>query len=1127
ARIRNGEICYWPNLGYGRFGAKVTMDGMRPLDHPEHFDQRRVRLADIDGTGTADLIYLHRDGVRLYYNQSGNGWSPPQHLDVFPPIDAAVSIQVTDLLGNGTSCLVWSSPLPGDAGRQMRYVRLTGEHKPHLLVKTTNNLGVETLVDYAPSTKFSLRDEREGQAWPTRLPFPVHVVERVETGDRISRNRFVTRYAYHDGYFDGEEREFRGFGAVDQWDTEEIGALTGADNEQPAAHVPPVLTRTWFHTGRSDRLPPGSLPLPALPEGLTPGEQREAHRALKGSMLRQEVYAQDGSPKQEHPYSVTEHSFTVRLEQRRGANRYAVFSAHPAESFERRHERDPDDPRVRHSIVLETDPFGNPLKEVTIGYGRRQPSPLRHAADRERQTTPLLTYTENTRTESVELPDDHRTPLPAETRVFELTGYPLSGPAYLPGDFVDARLQPIFDKEIPYEETATGSRRRRLIEWTRILYRADDLSTLLPLGRVQPRALPWETYTLGFTTGLLDRVFQRDGVALLPDSEAVLRGPSSDRGGYLTGQDLKADGRFPVADPDGLWWVPSGRVFLSPDAEADELAYAKDHFFLPCRTRDPFDSDGFIRYDDHDLLVAETRDAVGNRVTAENDYRVLRPSQVTDPNGNRTQVAFDSLGLVVATAVCGKPGENVGDSLAGLEPDLTDEQIAGLLDSPLANPDAVLGRASTRLVYDVFAYQRTADQPEPQPAAVCTLARETHDADLLAGARTRIQVGFAYSDGFGRVVQRKERSAPGPLADGGPVIDPRWSGSGWTVYNNKGLPVRTFEPFFSATHHFEFAVKIGVSSILCYDPLGRAVATLHPDHTYEKSVFDPWQHVTWDQNDTVLFDPRTDSDISGYVAGFFAGLPEWRTWHAERANGDLGPAERSAAAKAATHAGTPTAVHVDVLGRAFLNVADNGERLLTTRTVLDIEGYERAVQDMVEPDGLGRVVMRYEYDLMGNRILRHSVDSGIRWLLSDVLGQSLRTWDQRGHSFHTEYDALRRPLRTFVNSGVLIERLVYGEQHPEASARNLRGVVYLQLDQSGAVETEAIDFKGNPLRTVRRLATGSRVADVGVTGVLDLAELEATLAPFLEPARYTASIGYDALERPIALTSPHTPEMPA
>ena len=60
-----------------------------------------------------------------------------------------------------------------------------------------------------------------GNPWVTRLPFPVQVVERVETIDWIGRNRLVTRYAYHHGYFDGYEREFRGFGMVEQWDTEE------------------------------------------------------------------------------------------------------------------------------------------------------------------------------------------------------------------------------------------------------------------------------------------------------------------------------------------------------------------------------------------------------------------------------------------------------------------------------------------------------------------------------------------------------------------------------------------------------------------------------------------------------------------------------------------------------------------------------------------------------------------------------------------------------------------------------------------------------------------------------------------------------------------------------------------
>ncbi|MFN2169275.1 MAG: SpvB/TcaC N-terminal domain-containing protein, partial [Anaerolineae bacterium] len=182
-RIRNGEVCYWPNLGYGRFGAKVTMDNAPWLDHPDQFDHQRIRLADIDGSGTTDIIYLHRDGVRLYFNQSGNSWSPARALDGFPAIDDLTSITTVDLLGNGTACLVWSSPLPGDAAQPMRYLNLMGEQKPHLLWKTVNNLGAETRVQYAPSTKFYLQDKRDGSPWITRLPFPVHVVERVETID--------------------------------------------------------------------------------------------------------------------------------------------------------------------------------------------------------------------------------------------------------------------------------------------------------------------------------------------------------------------------------------------------------------------------------------------------------------------------------------------------------------------------------------------------------------------------------------------------------------------------------------------------------------------------------------------------------------------------------------------------------------------------------------------------------------------------------------------------------------------------------------------------------------------------------------------------------------------------------
>jgi hypothetical protein len=629
ARIRNGEVCYWPNLGYGRFGAKVTMDNAPWFDNPDQFDHKRVRLADIDGSGTTDIIYLHRDGVRLYFNQSGNSWSQPHLLKVLPRVDDLVSIMPTDLLGNGTACLVWSSPLPSDAGHQMRYVDLMGGQKPHLLVKTANNLGAETRVDYAVSTRFYLQDKRDGKPWVTRLPFPVHVVQRVETYDHISRNRFVTRYAYHHGYFDGEEREFRGFGMVEQWDTEEFAALAGgdvpADNIAAAAHVPPVHTKTWLHTGvylgreRISRLfeheyfrEPGLdleterqllLDDTIVPVGLTLDEVREACRALKGSMLRQEVYADDALPdagaeqlqRAHTPYTVTEQNFSTRALQPRGTNRHAVLFTHAREAISYHYERNPTDPRIQHALTLEVDDYGNVLKQAAVGYGRRTqirlvdglgnvqlvPNPGLDGLnenDQAKQTTPLLTYTENRVTNAIESPDAHRNPLPCEALTFELTGYTatVSAGRFQPADLVEpdpdavGRLRHKFTApEVAYEATAAGNQRRRPIEWQRTLYRRDDLTSLLPLGELYPLGLPGESYKLAFTPGLLAQIFQRPRAgqppeALLPDSSSVLGGQAGNRGGYLQSQALKADGRFPRTMPTTIGGFPPGSRSSAP-----------------------------------------------------------------------------------------------------------------------------------------------------------------------------------------------------------------------------------------------------------------------------------------------------------------------------------------------------------------------------------------------------------------------------------------------------------------------------------------------------------------------------------------------------------------------------------
>ena len=243
-RVRNGDIVYWPSLGYGRFGPKVVMDRAPRMDAADCFDARKVRMADIDGSGTADLFYLGVEGVQVYFNRTGNSFIGGTVLQTFPPANGSTVVDVLDLLGNGTSCLVWSSPLPGDVGRQMQFIDLMGGQKPHLLAAHANNMGSETHLEYTTSTQLYLEDKAAGIPWTTRLHFPMHLVTRVKSIDRIRKNIFTSEYRYRHGYFDGVEREFAGFGYVEQVDTDRLTALTlssdSGTNLNVASHVPPA-----------------------------------------------------------------------------------------------------------------------------------------------------------------------------------------------------------------------------------------------------------------------------------------------------------------------------------------------------------------------------------------------------------------------------------------------------------------------------------------------------------------------------------------------------------------------------------------------------------------------------------------------------------------------------------------------------------------------------------------------------------------------------------------------------------------------------------------------------------------------------------------------------------------------
>jgi RHS repeat-associated protein len=1217
-RILNGEICYWPNLGYGRFGAKVTMDNAPWFDTPDQFDQRRIRLADIDGSGVTDIVYLSGgSGIKIYFNQSGNRWSNPYALKNFPHIDnLSSSIQAVDLLGNGTTCLVWSSILPTDSRRPLRYIDFMGGQKPHLLVGSKNNLGAETKIYYAASTKFYLADKAAGKPWITRLPFPVQVVERVEIYDWISRNRFVTGYAYHHGYFDGEEREFRGFGMVEQLDTEQIGSgsepiesSNDANNWDDASFVPPVLTCTWFHTGAyfegggqsiskqfadeyyhegdpslgERELSPGQIQAMLLPdtvlpqENLTAEELREAYCSLKGAILRQEIYALDRqadgitlSEQSDRPYTVSERNYDIKLLQPQGEkNKHAVFFVHPRETIDFHYERKlydikvvaapgdqtqkRADPRVTHNITLEVDDYGNIQKSVAIAYGRRYEDPSLSTQDQEKQSQLLITYTENRYTKPVlQYKDAYRTPMPCETLTFEVVNLKpsLSSPSFpqlTPSELKDITKLFSFDElrqktveskdfmqgkwEVPYHDIAHTQAKeehhpyRRLIEHVRILYRSNHLDSLLPLGDVNSLALPGETYKLAFTPGLLEAIYKRkraDGQTLenlLPDPpSSILGNRNPDGGGYV---DL---------DANGNWWIPSGKVFYSQgvaDNPKQELDFATKHFFLPHRFQDPFNKSTVIAYDsndadlqrNHNLLVTLTRDPLDNTVLAQNNHRVLQPEHVTDPNGAVAEAIFDPLGLVVATAV---HKEGVGDSLQNFQANPTQKQVDDFFADPRGKVIPLLGSATTCIIYDINQYYLTGN-PDKPPYAV-SIARETHESELKPQDMLKTQINFSYSDGFGREIQKKIQAEPGPV--NGTHVDSRWVGSGWTIFNNKGKPVRKYEPFFDDIHDFKFGRIVGVSSTLFYDPVERVIATLHPNDTYEKVVFDPWHQKTYDANDTVILDPQKDEDIYGYVAKYFATLSDgatWKTWYDQRMRGELGAQEQKAAQKTETHANTPTMTCFDTLGRPFLTLAHNRfkrnddtavNETYATRIELDIEGNQRGVID-----AKGRIVMEYDYDMLGNQMRQASMEAGAHWILNNINGNSIRSWDSRGFRRRMSYDTLGRPLDLFVTNNIsssaetefLAQRTTYGEAKPSPHTTNHRLKIWQVRDEAGLLVNEKYDFKGNLAITKRQLLSDYKPQ---ITNWLE--------NPQLENETFTSRTIYDALNRTIQIVAPHS-----
>jgi RHS repeat-associated protein len=412
-------------------------------------------------------------------------------------------------------------------------------------------------------------------------------------------------------------------------------------------------------------------------------------------------------------------------------------------------------------------------------------------------------------------------------------------------------------------------------------------------------------------------------------------------------------------------------------------------------------------------------------------------------------------------------------------------------------------RSTSRLTYDLWAFFRGEG-----PVWARTEHRETH-GDPQSQWFTR----YAYSSGD-EIVQEKVQAEPGVArqrdANGEWVdafVEQRWVGTGRVIRNNKGDPIKQYEPFFSATEAFEDEAEMieqGVTPLLHYDPLGRLIRVDGPDGTVARVEFDAWSKVSFDPNDTVL-------------------ESAWR----ERHTAPEAPAAWHRAANLTeAHADTLLVEHVDVLGRVVASVAhdvapDGSALFATTRVDLDILGNPLRVDD-----ARGNVAERRVFGMLGQSLQVHSVDAGSRRTIADVLGAPLLSFDARGFVKRARYDAARRPTEVVVTppggQPFVALRTVYGETADDAAARCLRGRVLHVYDASGQTANVEYDFEGNLRAWTRRLAR--RFDGAPDWSILDGASEAAAVADLaeaeLETETFAFASTYDALGRVTSHTTP-------
>lgn len=1122
--ISSGRVQYWPNLGYGRFGKMVNMTNAPRF--PEQFNPKQILLGDLDGDGQADIAFVENNQVTLYVNQSGNSFSEGVIIMGTPAVHQVEDLRIADIMGTGQAGIVWSQIVTSGTKGCLFFLDFTGGNKPYLLEEMNNNMGSVTRVIYGSSIEHFLRDDQNPiTRWKTQLPFPVQVVNRTEVHDLLSGGKLVTEYSYHNGYWDGAEREFRGFAQVDSRDTESFERFTAASSDGTENNLnsprnltaeyysPPVETKSWFHLGpvgpdytRWEELDfsyqywqgdtnvlQRTVETKNLLSSLPRRARRDAIRTLRGTLLRSELYGRDGSVLENIPYTITESLMGIRTEfdpldtSPQLGEQYVFFSfslAGRTSQYERG-----NDPMHQFTFTKDYDAYGNPGGQLSVGLPRGA-TPLGGGNGDYLGTYGISEFIYK------DIPNGQY----MVDRVKKSTLYDATKPA--------SNLNIFGYKDLIFNGSTLPA-----IGCSLNFYDGEAFEGL-PYGQIGNYGLPVRSEALVLTDGIIETAYGDEIPECFkdtPDWSSSNGYPAAFEGLLQNGDERLGykDRRIGYPNHEEGWYAEGARVKY--DWQDDLIT---NPFGLVQETKDVFENRSTIDYDAYQFLPVNTKQWFHTtdylETKAEYDYRSFQVNNLTDPNDNISVFDFSPLGLLKATALIGKGTE--GDYKGS----------SGNFYERYA--------PSVQMEYDLFAFKN-----DGNPVWVKNITREEHYQEN-PDSPTIIKI--EYTDGFGRLLQTRIQAEDvifGNQSFGSSGLSTEQSAintpaigiardendmlnvvvSGWSIYNNKGKVVEKYCPFFDKG--FDYLLpqlnitggiipQLDVKVKMYYDTLGRLVRIVDPDNSEQRVVFGipdeldtpdmfyptPWENYAYDPNDLApLTNPNNNS------------VPE-------------------------SHWYTPISNLLDSMGR-------------TVQTVQH-RAYYNASIDLYE-----NLVMKYRFDIQGNMLITYddhnrkvyeniynssnqvlwskNIDSGEGTVLFDGCGKIIESKDAKEAFTLNAYDHYSRSIFLWTRdngseSMTLRQVFQYGDNsgitNPEI--KNLKGQVCRNYDEAGFIENGEYDFKGNLLNTKRKFISDEELLSVfsppPINWDVNCYRVDWTGSPSILDAKiFETDFEYDALNR--------------